>query len=349
MLPVPESFETTAALLAAGAAAILLAGTRLAAVADRLADRTGLGEAFVGAVFLGATTSLPGITASVTAAWDGHPALAVSNAIGGIAAQTAFLAIADIAYRRANLEHAAASLGNLIWGAFLIVLLAVLLLGIVGPSLSAFDVHVVTPVTILLYLGGLRMVQKAREEPMWRPRMTHATRVDEPDTDAARRHSPTRLVAEFTVAAVLVAAAGWLVARAGESLVVHAGLSESLVGGLIVAVATSLPELITSVAAVRRGALTLAVGGILGGNTFDTLFVAMADVAYRDGPIHTAITSRETALVVLTIIMTAVLLLGLLWRQRLGPGRIGLESLLVLGLYAFGLFILSGPTTLYSI
>jgi cation:H+ antiporter len=42
-------------------------------------------------------------------------------------------------------------------------------------------------------------------------------------------------------------------------------------------------ELVTTIAAVRRGALQLAVGGIIGGNTFDTLFLTAADVSYREG------------------------------------------------------------------
>ena len=75
---------------------IAIVGTRMAKVSDRLADRTGLGEAIMGAVFLGGSTSLSGIVTSVTAAASGHPELAVSNAVGGIAAQTAFLAIADL-------------------------------------------------------------------------------------------------------------------------------------------------------------------------------------------------------------------------------------------------------------
>jgi cation:H+ antiporter len=55
-----------------------------------------------------------------------------------------------------------------------------------------------------------------------------------------------------------------------------------VVGGLFTAVSTSLPELVTSVAAVQQGALTLAVGGIIGGNSFDVMFVAFADIAYRE-------------------------------------------------------------------
>ncbi|MFO8149739.1 MAG: hypothetical protein R6T93_05560, partial [Trueperaceae bacterium] len=95
------------ALVAAFAGAALLisvAGVTVASRADVIADRTGLGEAIVGALILGGSTSLAGLVASVTAAWQGHPSLAISNAIGGIAIQTAFLAVADVTYRRANLE-----------------------------------------------------------------------------------------------------------------------------------------------------------------------------------------------------------------------------------------------------
>ncbi|MDA1072619.1 MAG: hypothetical protein O2825_14665 [Proteobacteria bacterium] len=97
----------------AAALAIALAGVALTYRADVVADRTGLGEAMVGAVLLGITTSLSGTVTSVTAALDGNTAMAISNAVGGIAAQTAFLAVADLFYRKANLEHAAADETNL--------------------------------------------------------------------------------------------------------------------------------------------------------------------------------------------------------------------------------------------
>src|SRR5690554_4980730 len=113
---------------------IAIAGTRITRVVDQLADRTGLGEATAGAVLLGAATSLSGSVLSVT--YRGHPELAVSNALGGIAVQTFFLAIADMVYRRANLEHAAASAPNMMQNGLLIGLLALLLLAPTLPSLS---------------------------------------------------------------------------------------------------------------------------------------------------------------------------------------------------------------------
>lgn len=328
------------ALFVLAAAVIGVAGTRLSAVCDRLADRTGLGEAFTGAVLLGAATSLPGITASVTAALDGLPTLALSNAIGGIAAQTAFLAIADIAYRRANLEHAAASAPNMMQAALLVVLLAVILVAMHAPPVTLWGVHPVSPVLLLVYGFGMRMVYRTREAPMWRPRQTAQTRVDEPDEPRGGR--PLRgLWLEFAASAVLVIVAGIVVTRTGEVIAAETGLSQTLVGALFIAVATSLPELVTSVAAVRRGALTLAVGGVVGGNAFDTLFAAVADIAYRPGSLYHDASGNEPFLIALTILMTAVLLLGLLRRERKGIARIGFESFTVLLLYGFGLVVIA--------
>lgn len=83
------------AILAAGAAVVLVCGLRMTGLADDIADRTGMGEAVTGGVLLGGATSLSGSFVSLTAALNGQASLAFSNGIGGIAAQTAFLALGD--------------------------------------------------------------------------------------------------------------------------------------------------------------------------------------------------------------------------------------------------------------
>src|SRR5690606_12612686 len=93
------------------------------------------------------------------------------------------------------------------------------------------------------------------------------------------------------------------------------------------------PELVTSVAAVRRGALTLAVAGIIGGNTFDITVVSFADVAYRQGSIYHAITEQQIFFLALTLVLNGLLLLGLVRRERSGFAGIGFESALMLVLY----------------
>ncbi len=325
------------------AAVIAVAGTKLTRTADQLADLTGLGEALFGALFLGAVTSLSGIMTSVVAAFNDHPELAVSNAIGGIAAQTVFLSIADITYSRGNLEHAAASFANLMYGVLLIGLLSVVLVGFSGPDLTVFHVHPLSILIVLGYLAGSALISSAREKPMWQPRMTFETVKDIPDQSNIRELSLSRVVLKFAVLALIVVVAGYAVAKSGIVIAVETGLSESLVGTLFTAVATSLPELIVSIAAVRRNALTLAVGNIIGGNTFDVLFVAFSDMAYSRGSIFHAITQKQVFIAGLTMLMVSALILGLLHREQKGIGKIGWESFLIILLYIFGnAFLLFG-------
>ena len=111
-------------------------------------------------------------------------------------------------------------------------------------------------------------------------------------------------------------------------------------GGLFTAVSTSLPELVTSIAAVKQGALTLAVGDIIGGNSFDVLFIAFADFAYRQGSIYLGLTQSQSFIIALTILMTGILLLGLLRREKHGIGNIGFESFLILVIYIGGFAML---------
>jgi cation:H+ antiporter len=333
------SLPAASILFGAAALAIGGAGTTMTSTADRLADRTGLGEAIFGAVLLGSATSVAGITTSVTAAVDGRAVLSISNAIGGIAAQTVFLAIADIAYRPANLEHAAASVENLLQGALLSTILSIPLLGMAGPRMDLFGIHPFSPVMIGAYLFGLHLVAEARSEPYWMPRQTAKTKEDVPENSPETRRSLLVLWGRFLALTVVVGTAGYVIAKTGGQIAGRTGLSGTIVGGLLTAISTSLPELVTAIAAVRRGALSLAVGGIIGGNSFDVLFVAFSDAGYRPGSIYHAITDQQVFIIALTLLLTGILLMGLLRRERSGIWGIGFESFLVLVLY-FGAFAL---------
>lgn len=323
--------------ICAGAIAVL--GTRITAIVDQLADRTGLGEAVAGAILLGAATSLSGSVLSVTAAWKGHPELAVSNALGGIAVQTVFLAVADLFYRRANLEHAAASAPNMLQNGLLISLLALILLAPSLPDVTFWGIHPVTPALLLFYIYGIKLVRGARIYPMWKPSITRETREDIPDETDTMPSLP-RLVVAFVLLVIGLGLAGWTLEPAAINIAAKTGLDQTAVGVLLTATSTSLPELVTSVAAVRRGALTMAVGGIIGGNAFDTLFTAASDIAYRPGSIYHAIPEQAIFWVTLTLLMTGILMMGLIRREEQGLARIGAESVAIIALYIIGVVLL---------
>lgn len=315
---------------------IFFSGLRMTGLADRLADRTGLGEAIIGGVLLGAATSLSGIIVSITASLDGRASLAFSNSVGGIAAQTVFLAVADMFYRKINLEHAAADLGNVFQGIVLMVLLTLPFVAFSAPEVTIWAIHPVSFAIPFVYAVGLVAARSVRDAPMWTPVDTDDTRPDEPEEEdeASRATSTRRLFLTFGGLMLVMGTAGYGIAKSGAELADRLQISESLVGALATAIVTSLPELVTTIAAVRRGALQLAVGGIIGGNTFDTLFLVASDVAYRDGSLYHAVSDQDYFWIVTALLMTGILIGGLILRQRQGPAKIGAESLLLLLIYS---------------
>jgi len=325
---------TLLTILAGAGLVVLLGGVRMAHLADRIADRTGFGEALVGGVLLGAATSLSGTVVSVTAALDGRASLAFSNAVGGIAAQTAFLAIADMIYRRANLEHVAADLASVFQCALLLLMLSIPVVAYTGPEISLLGVHPASLALAVVYFAGLLALREVRDQPMWHVVTTRETRPDEPEETPRDARGNLSLLVTFLALMLVLGAMGWAISSVAGILTDRYGLSESLVGALLTAVITSLPELVTTLAAVHRGALQLAVGGIIGGNTFDTLFLTLSDIAYRDGSIYHAVAGADYFWLAIGQVMTSILLLGLVVRQKDGPAGIGFESASILAVYA---------------
>lgn len=293
-----------------------------------------MGEIVAGALFVGAATSLPGAITSVSTAAQGSPGLAVGNALGGLTAQTAFIAIADLFYRRANLEHAAASVTGLAQGVLLVALLAIPLIASTAPPLTIWGVHPASIAMLVAYGFGLKLLTRIKNDPMWHPVETDETQEPISDPDLSDDDgSDFSLWGRFVLYAGATAIAGYVIGQSSLALVAKTALSESAVGTVFAAIANSLPELVTAIAAVRIGAVNLAVGDIIGGNSFEVLFLSAADFVYGDS-IYGAMTVQDQTTGLIAILMTGVLLLGLLRRQKSGIATIGFESALVLALYA---------------
>jgi cation:H+ antiporter len=329
----PWPLTVSIAVFIVAAAATVIGGIRMTSLGDTLADRTGWGEAIFGAVFFAGASSLAGIViTAVTAAMD-NPTLAYSNAVGGIAAQTVAIALADLFYRRGNLEHAAASLANILVGWLLVALLTLVALAAYLPPVTIAAIHPMTVLLFASYLGGLALIHHTSDSPMWELVHTQATRLDQPqdEDDHAR---PTRAMwLEFAVVGAAVGLGGGALALAAKSFVETTELAEGFVGAVLLGVVNGLPETVTAIAAVRRGALTLAIAAILGGNCFDALTVAVGDIFYRGGSLYHTAGREELFLTLASALMTVIVVGGLLVRQARGPGRVGFEGVLLIAIY----------------
>lgn len=303
-------------------------GTRLAYVADELAERTRMGKATAGALLLGAVTSLTGIVTTATGALSGEADFAIANPIGGVAIQTVWIAIADLLYRRTNLEHAAASLPNLLQSLILLALLALPVAAYATPDLTWGWFHPLTLAIPALYFYGLRLVKSVEDHPQWKAKETSDTGDAEPPEQSSK--SLRRLWVWFGVLAVVVAGFGWVVAKAGLGVVAATGLPSSIAGFTITTAISSLPELITLLAAVRIGSIELGIGNIVGGNVFDTLMIAVADLFFFGGSIYASVGATSLVLLAGTALICAVLAAGLVVRDRRG---IGFEGIAIPGIY----------------
>ena len=127
-----------------------------------------------------------------------------------------------------------------------------------------------------------------------------------------------QVVARYSFYAGIVVAAAILLPPAAEAIARMPGLEESFVGTVFVALSTSLPELAVSLAAIRMGAIDLAVGNILGSNLFNILILAIDDVAYADGLLLADASLSHLFTVLTTIAMSAIAVIGLTYPSARG-------------------------------
>lgn len=358
-------------LFVMAAGLILVVGPRLSRSAEQLAGVTGTAQTLAGALFLGASTSLPGMIVSLQTAVNGRATIPLANSLGGIAAQTMFIALADVALRRDTITHEDRLTASLMQSAVLITLLALVSFATFVPrAFVVLNVHPASPIIAIGVVLGFKVIQESRRRPQWlttdrareygrdqegehgsddrsRPSETdvtdgrnaqdesqHAGSDEQPQSDSS---STVTIVGRYLLYLVLVGIGGVTVSTAGTGIIEQTGLSPLLVGLTGMAIATSLPELVTAVSAVRRGSVALAIGDIVAGNAFDTIMVAGADFVYRDGPIYAATIPEVAFLVTLVVLMTGILLIGFLRREQHDLARIGLESYLVAVTYGAGI------------
>lgn len=321
------------------------AGARLSGYADLIADRTGIGKAFIGLVLLAGATSLPEIGTTVSASWVGNAPLAVNNLLGGIAMQTAVLAIADFFVARGALTFVNPRPTVIMAGASLILLLGLTLAAIASNSpVSLFGVGLWTVLLFGTYLASLYVLKDSEGRGSWRPvevpqaLKEAAASPSQSSPNVAR--STTQLFVLFAAGGTVIFVAGVTVAQVSDALAQQTGLGASFVGATLVAISTSLPELSTTIAAARLGAYSMAISNIFGSNALMVGLLFVSDVFYREGPILEAVDPSAIFAAASGVVVTSVYLIGLIERRNKTVGRLGWDSLTVLFVYAATVLVL---------
>jgi cation:H+ antiporter len=113
-------------------------------------------------------------------------------------------------------------------------------------------------------------------------------------------------------------------------------LGESFVGVILLALATSLPELTVSIQAIRMGSFNMAAGNILGSNIFNITIVFIADLLYRKGSIFQSLTEFHIISSVMSLVLLLVFMIGALFRKK----KIKIDSWIIGVVYILAMYVL---------
>lgn len=331
----------------AAAAAIWVAGVQLSNQTDVLSTRLHLGSALGGLILLAVATDLPEIAIVVSAAASKNVGVAVGNILGGIAIQTVVLVALDAFGVKGErpLTYRAASLVFVLEALLVVAVLAVVVAGSQLPDdLVAFRLTPAPVLITILWVAGLLLLRRAGHSLPWQesgeapdnqePPRGHSQQKAEHDA-TKRGVSTARAAIIFGAAAVVTLVAGVFLERSGDAIAGHIGLSGVLFGATVLAAATSLPELSTGLTSVRAGDYQLAVSDIFGGNAFLPVLFLLATLISGQAVLPSA-QSTDIYLTAVAMVLTLTYATGLLFRPARRVARMGVDSLVVLVLYAVG-------------
>ena len=325
------------ALFALAAAGVWFAGSRLAIYADAIADRKRIGHAFMGLVFVAAATSLPEMVTTIYGALSGEALLVLGNMFGGISMQTAILVIADIFVARAALTSYPRGPNSALEATLLIALLAMLLgLHAVGEFALPFGVGLGTLILGVTYVGIVWMLRQYDKNETWLPvevPETEAPLVGEVAPKELDRMAFPNLVWGFVLLSLTILICALVLTSSAAAVAEQTGLRSSFIGVTLLATATSLPEVSTTLAAVRIGAHSMAISNIFGSNLLMVALVLPADLAYTGEPILGVMDQATAFALVSGVLVTAIYLAGLLMRPKRQIFGMGVDSALVLLVY----------------
>lgn len=295
------------------AAIVVLAGTFLTRACDQIAEMTGIGRLLIGSVLLAGVTSLPELTVDLSAVRQGMPDLAAGDLLGSSLMNLLILAVLDRFHTNGGKMLSREASAHALSGTLSIALTGLAGLAILTASqlqTSTFlGIGMWSWAILAAYVMGVRMV--------FLDQRISARAASDAEGTKPSGHQPPQPVWQpvtiFLVAATVLCLTGPRLAHAAGQLADLSGWGKTFVGTTLVAVCTSLPELVASITALRMKAFDLVVGNVFGSNAFNMILFVPLD-AIHTGPIFSAVSPSHGVTGLAVIVATSIAVLGQLYR-----------------------------------
>ena len=309
------------ALFAVGLVLLIKGGDWFVDSATGIAKRFRVPEIIIGATVVSIGTTLPEVMVSATAAINQNGAIAYGNAIGPIICNTSLIAALTIAIRPAPVNRKAIVMPVI----FFFVSAAIYLVAAYG--FGSFDrwLGIVMLTVFAIYM--ILTIRQGFKNPV-------AADEHEEEEEGAQG-SLIKDVVVLIVSAALIAVGADMLEGSSVSLATMAGIPTEVVGVTIVALCTSLPELVTAITALAKGHGALSLGNIIGANLFNRVLVSglsvvLAPFAVPSGKLVAGVNASLAIDIPLMFFVMAFLTLPALLKGKL----MRWQGITLLGIYA---------------
>lgn len=249
------------ALSAAGIILLVKGGDWFVDAACDLAKMAGIPPFIIGATVVSLATTLPEMIVSVIAASDGKTEMAIGNAVGSVTANTGLIMALAMLFMPMVVERARYTAPCLL----LLASASTLLAGSQGGSLSAWACVVLAIVFLCFMAGNVRQARRDMSEGS--------------ESRPESKSTFWKNILMFVVGTVCIVIGSDMLVDGGSAVAAAIGVPERVIAVTLVAVGTSLPELVTTLTAIRKKEASLSIGNIVGANIIDlTLILPLCSI-----------------------------------------------------------------------
>ncbi|MFC2075210.1 sodium:calcium antiporter [Bdellovibrionota bacterium] len=318
---------------------IVFSGTRITYYGDVLAEKTKLGRLAIGMIFLAFATSLPELITGITSivVYD-VPEIAVGDVLGSCVFNLAIMGVLFFFVRTHRLKGMNQR-GDLISGSFGLILLATaavnLFFGAAVPSIGWVGLSSFVFIFCYFIVMHITIHQEKRKDHFFQ---------DVGEELKFEHVSHEKAWGMFLFhALIIVAASSWL-PHVGKEIATAMGWEQSLVGSIFIALSTSLPELVITIAAIKIGAFEMAFGNLFGSNLFDLLILGVDDILFGQAPILAIISQNHLISIFIAMAMTVVAMAGITYRaaKKIMAKKthvIPWDGFVIMALYAYYIYL----------
>ena len=320
------------------AAVIVFCGYKLSIYGDMIAEKSGLGRAWIGLILMAGVTSLPELINGVSSvALAGVPDIAAGDIMGSCIFNLSIIAIMDALHGPEPI-FSKADTGHILSAGFGIILIGVASMSILlGDSIPALGyVGLYTPIIVLVYFVAVRSIYFFEKKSL-AERTVEMVESKYEDS----RMSMGAIAVKYAAYAIVIVAAASVLPFLGEKIAVSTGLGQSFVGTFFIGLTTSLPELAVSISALKIGATDMAIANLFGSNLFNITVLAVDDLFYKAGPVLSDVSGSHAVMGLMAMLMTGITIVALIYRVRKKTVlRLSWDAIALFLAYFISLFLL---------